>query len=184
MESITELKAQIQGVQEIITKSTQERERLESAHTHARQDHQKAQDELTQCQEAHFHAALQAPGSKEEAAAHGRLRAAKDQLVVVCDRLQVLETGMAKHKANSVEQHQGEIVHLEYRIWQAIMEKEFASIDSSALATMKRAFAASFLGAGFNSSFREFIAQRLAYQAPNPDEIRQIQDQLRAKYKV
>ena len=184
MQSIPELKAKIQHSESLITKYAQERKRLELALSQAGRDHTLAQQTVGTCREEHSRAVLDSPGSKEEAAAHGLLRAAMDQLSVISDRRQALETGLLEHKKIPIEQYEGEIVQLRYQIWQAIMEKEFASIQAPVLATMKRAFAASSLGVGAFGTFKDFIAQRLAFLSPNPEEVQKMQDDMKAKYDI
>lgn len=178
------LKTQIREHQEIIERSTREHERLEAAVLKAKSTHVEAIQDAERAKEAYTRATIQAPGGPEGSAAHALLRTAKDRVEASLDRLQVLQDALSKSQGCGLAQHQETIASLQRQLWGTIRDMELGSIGEATWETLRRAFAASALTGTYFGALREFAAQHLARQSPNPDEVREMQGSLRKKYKV
>ena len=182
---IEELRAKIKKAQKESEALTLERQRLESLRLIAQAASDTTTSAIVAAQEEFSRISIQQPGTPEGQAAYTRLMDAREQGQAAREQLGMMEQAIRALAATVQEARiQAEISGYRNLMWGAVQDAELARLGADCHQTIRQAFAAGMLfSGGAFGTLRNFAGQHMAVQPPNPDELREMQDSLRRKYK-
>lgn len=143
MKTIEETKSRLHEVQEKLSALEQENVRFSEARRKALEDLPQSADELRQAQRRFDQAAINAPGSKEEAEARRDLLQAREKHSLAQDRLAACDHEFGPSGAYKKIQEIGDLARrvdeLQKIIWLKIADQELLELPAEAVEVARRA---------------------------------------------